>query len=127
MFAAKTAGGADGAQVSVLDTDTAEKLRAVFWDMTIVAALLPLPPGFEPIGAACTAGELWDHSGIKQFLRRLTIMKERNIMAVFRVERTSNYTVMSNFSVCVEPVARKSVVGFSGNGWAGDGPSGGSS
>ena len=34
VFAAKTAGGADGAQVSVLDTDTAEKLRAVFWDMT---------------------------------------------------------------------------------------------
>lgn len=34
VFAAKTAGGADGAQVSVLDTDTAEKLRVVFWDMT---------------------------------------------------------------------------------------------
>ena len=34
VFAAKTAGGADGAQVSVLDTDTVEKLRAVFWDMT---------------------------------------------------------------------------------------------
>ena len=34
VFAAKTAGGADGAQVSVLDTDTVEKLRTVFWDMT---------------------------------------------------------------------------------------------
>ena len=34
VFAAKTAGGADGAQVSVLDTDTVEKLRLVFWDMT---------------------------------------------------------------------------------------------
>ena len=34
VFAAKTAGGAEGAQVSVLDTDTVEKLRAVFWDMT---------------------------------------------------------------------------------------------
>ncbi|WP_243152392.1 CHAP domain-containing protein [Pseudoflavonifractor sp. 524-17] len=34
VFAAKTAGGADGAQVSVLDADTAEKLRVVFWDMT---------------------------------------------------------------------------------------------
>ncbi len=34
VFAAKTAGGADGAQVSVLDTDTVEKLRMVFWDMT---------------------------------------------------------------------------------------------
>ena len=34
VFAAKTAGGADGAQVSVLDTDTVEKLRVVFWDMT---------------------------------------------------------------------------------------------
>ena len=34
VFAAKTAGGTDGAQVSVLDTDTVEKLRAVFWDMT---------------------------------------------------------------------------------------------
>ena len=33
VFAAKTAGRADGAQVSVLDTDTVEKLRAVFWDM----------------------------------------------------------------------------------------------
>ncbi len=34
VFAAKTVGGADGAQVSVLDTDTVEKLRTVFWDMT---------------------------------------------------------------------------------------------
>jgi len=34
VFAAKTAGGADGAQVSVLDTATVEKLRTVFWDMT---------------------------------------------------------------------------------------------
>ena len=34
VFAAKTAGGANGAQVSVLDAGTVEKLRAVFWDMT---------------------------------------------------------------------------------------------
>ena len=38
VFAAKTAGGADGAQVSVLDPDTAEKLRAVFWDMTKITS-----------------------------------------------------------------------------------------
>ena len=34
VFAAKTAGAADGASVAVLDQDTVEKLRAVFWDMT---------------------------------------------------------------------------------------------
>ncbi len=38
VFAAKTAGGADGAQVSVLDPDTAEKLRTVFWDMTKITS-----------------------------------------------------------------------------------------
>ena len=34
VFAAKTAGAADGASVAVLDTASMEKLRAVFWDMT---------------------------------------------------------------------------------------------
>ncbi len=34
VFAAKTAGAADGASVAVLDPDTVEKLRLVFWDMT---------------------------------------------------------------------------------------------
>lgn len=34
VFAAKTASGADGESVAVLDADTVEKLRAVFWDMT---------------------------------------------------------------------------------------------
>ena len=34
VFAVKTTGGADGASVVVLDTDTVEKLRVVFWDMT---------------------------------------------------------------------------------------------
>ena len=34
VFAAKTSGGADGAPVAVLDEETVEKLRAVFWDMT---------------------------------------------------------------------------------------------
>lgn len=34
VFAAKTAGAADGESVAVLDSDTVEKLRAVFWDMT---------------------------------------------------------------------------------------------
>ena len=34
VFATKTAGGTDGASVAVLDTDTVEKLRVVFWDMT---------------------------------------------------------------------------------------------
>jgi len=34
VFAAKTAGAADGESVAVLDTDTVEKLRTVFWDMT---------------------------------------------------------------------------------------------
>lgn len=34
VFAAKTAGGTDGAQVAVLDPDAVEELRAVFWDMT---------------------------------------------------------------------------------------------
>lgn len=34
VFAAKTAGTADGESVAVLDADTVEKLRAVFWDMT---------------------------------------------------------------------------------------------
>ena len=34
VFAAKTAGVADGESVAVLDTDTVEKLRTVFWDMT---------------------------------------------------------------------------------------------
>ena len=34
VFAAKTAGAADGESVAVLNTDTVEKLRTVFWDMT---------------------------------------------------------------------------------------------
>ena len=34
VFAAKTASGSDGTSVAVLDQDTVEKLRAVFWDMT---------------------------------------------------------------------------------------------
>ena len=34
VFAAKTAGAADGESVAVLNPDTVEKLRAVFWDMT---------------------------------------------------------------------------------------------
>ena len=34
VFAAKTAGAADGASVAILDADTVEKLRVVFWDMT---------------------------------------------------------------------------------------------
>ena len=34
VFAARTAGAEDGAPVAVLDEDTVEKLRAVFWDMT---------------------------------------------------------------------------------------------
>ena len=34
VFAAKTAGAADGESVAVLDTDTVEKLRTVSWDMT---------------------------------------------------------------------------------------------
>ena len=34
VFAAKTAGAADGESVAVLDSDTVEKLRVVFWDMT---------------------------------------------------------------------------------------------
>lgn len=34
VFTAKTAGAADGESVAVLDSDTVEKLRAVFWDMT---------------------------------------------------------------------------------------------
>ena len=34
VFAAKTAGGDNGASVAVLDQDTVEKLREVFWDMT---------------------------------------------------------------------------------------------
>ena len=34
VFAAKTAGAADGESVAVLDQDTVEKLRVVFWDMT---------------------------------------------------------------------------------------------
>ncbi len=41
VFAAKTGGGADGAQVSVLDTDTVEKLRTVFWDMTKITTAEP--------------------------------------------------------------------------------------
>lgn len=34
VFAAKTAGAVDGESVAVLDADTVEKLRVVFWDMT---------------------------------------------------------------------------------------------
>lgn len=34
VFAAKTAGATDGESVAVLDADTVEKLRVVFWDMT---------------------------------------------------------------------------------------------
>lgn len=34
VFSSKTAGAADGASVAVLDPDTSEKLREVFWDMT---------------------------------------------------------------------------------------------
>ena len=34
VFAAKTAGAADGESVAVLNPDTVEKLRVVFWDMT---------------------------------------------------------------------------------------------
>ena len=34
VFAVKTAGGTDGASVAVLNPDTVEKLRMVFWDMT---------------------------------------------------------------------------------------------
>ena len=34
LSTAKTAGAADGASVAVLDPDTVEKLRLVFWDMT---------------------------------------------------------------------------------------------
>ena len=34
VFAAKTAGAADGASVAFLDPNTVEKLRLVFWDMT---------------------------------------------------------------------------------------------
>ena len=34
VFAAKTAGAEDGASVAILNPDTVEKLRVVFWDMT---------------------------------------------------------------------------------------------
>ena len=34
VFAAKIAGGDNGSSVAVLDSDTVEKLRMVFWDMT---------------------------------------------------------------------------------------------
>ena len=55
VFAAKTAGGADGAQVSVLDTDTVEKLRVVFWDMTkITTAESEVEHPAEGDTAACT-------------------------------------------------------------------------
>ena len=55
VFAAKTAGGADGAQVSVLDTDTVEKLRTVFWDMTkITTAESEVEHPAEGDTAACT-------------------------------------------------------------------------
>ena len=39
VFAAKTAGAADGASVAVLDPDTVEKLRLVFWDMTKITTV----------------------------------------------------------------------------------------
>ena len=39
VFAAKTAGAADGASVAVLDTASMEKLRAVFWDMTKITTV----------------------------------------------------------------------------------------
>ncbi len=38
VFAAKTAGAADGESVAVLDPDTVERLRAVFWDMTKITS-----------------------------------------------------------------------------------------
>ena len=39
VFAAKTAGAADGESVAVLDADTVEKLRVVFWDMTKITTV----------------------------------------------------------------------------------------
>ena len=39
VFAAKTAGAADGESVAVLNPDTVEKLRVVFWDMTKITRL----------------------------------------------------------------------------------------
>ncbi len=38
VFAAKTASGSDGVSVAVLDSDTVEKLRTVFWDMTKITS-----------------------------------------------------------------------------------------
>lgn len=40
VFAAKTAGAEDGVDVATLDPDRVERLRTVFWDMTIVNSQL---------------------------------------------------------------------------------------
>jgi len=39
VFAAKTAGAEGGSPVAVLDTDTMERLRTVFWDMTKITTV----------------------------------------------------------------------------------------
>ena len=38
VFACKTAGTDDGVDVTVLDPDRVERLRAVFWDMTVISS-----------------------------------------------------------------------------------------
>lgn len=38
VFACKTAGADDGMDVTVLDPDRVERLRAVFWDMTVITS-----------------------------------------------------------------------------------------
>lgn len=38
VFACKTAGTDDGVDVTVLDADRVERLRAVFWDMTVITS-----------------------------------------------------------------------------------------
>lgn len=38
VFACKTAGADDGMDVTVLDPDRVERLRAVFWDMTVISS-----------------------------------------------------------------------------------------